>query len=138
MTSNVFLDTNILLYALVPESTLKHDPRIARAEELLGAGGTVSVQVVNEFSDVAFRKLQKDCDGIAELLKAVEVLCGPAISLTSELSKAALTISGRYGFRIYDSLILAAAEEAGCTTVYTEDLKHGQVIGGVTVVNPFL
>ncbi|WP_295445020.1 hypothetical protein [uncultured Thiodictyon sp.] len=48
-------------------------------------------------------------------------------------------VAQRFGFSYYDSLIVAAAQEAGCDTVYSEDLQHGQVVGpGLTVVNPFL
>jgi len=50
----------------------------------------------------------------------------------------AVDISARFGYRIYDSLILAAAQQAGCTTVYSEDMQHGQAIGSLTIVNPFL
>jgi predicted nucleic acid-binding protein len=138
MTARAFLDTNILLYALVPASTFAHDPRIEIAESLLASGGAVSVQVLNEFCDAAHRKLGKSWNDIKELLGAVNVLFGPAVSLDSHVLTAALEISSRYRFRIYDSLILAAAEKAGCTTLYTEDLQHGQTIGNVKIVNPFL
>lgn len=138
MTASVFLDTNILLYALVPASTFTRDPRIETAEELLGGGGVVSVQVLHEFCDAAFRKLGKSWSDIKELLSAVDVLCGQAVSLTPEVFKAAVEVSSRYRFRIYDSLILVAAEQAGCETLYTEDLQHGQTIGKVKIVNPFL
>jgi predicted nucleic acid-binding protein len=47
-------------------------------------------------------------------------------------------LSRRHSFNIYDSLILAAAMQAGCTTLYTEDMQHGQTIGKLTIVNPFL
>jgi len=50
----------------------------------------------------------------------------------------AFGFSARYGFRIYDSLIVVSALEAGCTTLYTEDLQHGQVIEGLRIENPFL
>ncbi len=137
MTSDVFLDTNILLYALVPESTFKADRRIGTAEKLLADGGVVSVQVLSEFSDAARRKLGKSWSDISELLNAAEVLCGPVVPLTAELHKTAVKIAERYGFRIYDSLILAAAMKAGCTTLLTEDMQHGQVIDGVRIENPF-
>jgi predicted nucleic acid-binding protein len=137
MTSDVFLDTNILLYALVPDSTFNTDRRLATAEKLLADGGVISVQVLSEFSDVARRKLGKSWSGISELLNATEVLCGPAVPLTAELHKAAVKIAERYGFRIYDSMIVAAAAQAGCTTVYSEDMQHGQMVEGVRIENPF-
>jgi predicted nucleic acid-binding protein len=68
----------------------------------------------------------------------VRDLCGHAIPLTVETHDAAVDLSRSYGFNIYDSLILAAAEQAGCSTVYSEDMQHGQRIGQLTIVNPFL
>jgi predicted nucleic acid-binding protein len=61
-----------------------------------------------------------------------------ATPLTQETHAAALAISKRYGFRIYDSLIVASAINAGCSTLLTEDLQHGQVIDGLRIENPFL
>jgi predicted nucleic acid-binding protein len=55
-----------------------------------------------------------------------------------ETHEAAVEISRHHGYHIYDSLILAAASQAGCTTVYTEDMQHGQVVEGVRIENPFL
>ena len=68
----------------------------------------------------------------------IEELCGRAVPLTAETHTTAVDISKRHGFRIYDSLILAAAMQAGCTTVYSEDMQHGQTVGKLTIVNPFL
>ena len=131
------MDTNILLYALVPQSGFKADRRIEAAEKLLADGGVISVQVLSEFSDVAHRKFRKSWSAVRELLDAAETLCGTAVPLTSETHKAASGIAEQYGYRIYDCLILAAAEQAGCTTVYTEDMQPGQMVGSVKIVNPF-
>src|SRR5579859_7370173 len=98
MTTDVFLDTNILLYAFDPQSALKADRRLETAERLLAIGGVISVQVLSEFSDVAYRKFGKDWGAIEELLNAAETLCGAAVSLTVETHNAALDISERYGF----------------------------------------
>src|SRR5215472_14853974 len=99
MTASVFLDTNILLYALVPASASVQDPRTETAERLLADGGTISVQVLHEFCDVAHRKLGKSWAAIRELVGAVGDLCAPAIPLTSEVLAAAVEISNRYQFR---------------------------------------
>lgn len=95
------------------------------------------MQVLTEFSDVASRKSKLSWEKIADLLQLIDALCGHAIPLTAETYEAAADISRRYQYRIYDSLILAAAMQAGCTTVYTEDLQHGQKIGSLTIQNPF-
>ncbi len=138
MGAEAFLDTNILLYALVPDRTLPHDPRAEIAEELLARGGVVSVQVLSEFCDVASRKLGKSWSDLSRLLESIETLCGRAIPLTTELHNAAVAISARNRFRIYDSTIIAAAIAAKCAVLYSEDMQHGQVIGGVRIENPFL
>jgi predicted nucleic acid-binding protein len=132
MSGEFFLDTTVLIYAVA-----RNDPRAADAEELLAKGGTVSVQVLNEFVAVARRKLRMPWEEIVEALAAVRVLCAAPVAITIDTHEAALRISQRYGFHMYDSLIVAAAVEAGCTTLYSEDMQHGQTIGPVTIRNPF-
>jgi predicted nucleic acid-binding protein len=138
MASETFLDTNILVYALVPDRNLASDPRAEAAEALVAGGGVISVQVLSEFCDVASRKLGKSLTELAELLESIEALCGRALPLTADLHNAAVKISARYRFRIYESMIVAAALGAKCAVLYTEDLQHGQVIEGLRIVNPFL
>jgi predicted nucleic acid-binding protein len=58
--------------------------------------------------------------------------------VTVDVHERALEIARRHRFSIYDACIIAVAEKAGCRTLYTEDMQHGQVIGGVTIRNPFL
>ncbi len=137
MTSSIFFDTNVLVYALGDPRVDLADPRPDRAEELLERGGVVSVQVLNEYADAASRKLKLSWPKIAESLRLVEMLCGRARDLTVETQETALALSQRYGFRIYDSMILASALEAGCTAVYSEDLQHCQIIEGLRIENPF-
>ena len=138
MTSKRFLDTNVIVYAVAERTELPGDPRTPVAEEVMGEGGIVSVQVMNEFVDTMSRKHRKNWTTIREMLDVIHQLCGPAIPLTFETHQSAVDISARYRFRIYDSLIIAAAEQAGCTTLFTEDLQHGQTVGNITIVNPFL
>jgi predicted nucleic acid-binding protein len=133
MNGKAFFDTNILVYTIG-----QHDTRTAIAESLLGAGGIVSVQVLNELAAVMQRKLRMPWEEIAEALVAVRVLCPSPTSLTSETHDAALDLARRHGWHIYDALIVAAALQAGCSTLFTEDLQHGRVIDGrLTIVNPF-
>lgn len=136
MPDKVFFDTTILIYAISDIS--EGDARAEMAESLLSAGGFLSVQVLNEFAAVAKRKLKMSWPEIAEALDAARALCGPVIPLTIETHEAALRIAARYGYQIYDSLILAAALEAGCTVLYSEDMQDGQKIDSLTIRNPFL
>jgi predicted nucleic acid-binding protein len=138
MTTEAFLDTNILVYALVSRQGSSIDRRAEVAEQKLCEGGAVSVQVLSEFCDVLSRKFGLSWPAIEERLDAIATICGPAIPLTAKTHKAAVAISLRHKFRIYDSLILAAAVEGGCATICTEDLQHGQVIEGIRIENPFL
>jgi predicted nucleic acid-binding protein len=138
MSAKVFIDTNILVYAFSTKRTPVPDPRIEVAEQIVIQGGAISVQVLNEFAQVCSSKAHLDWDRIIGLLQVIKELCGPAVSITLEIHETAVALSGRYEFSIYDSLILAAAMRAGCTTVYSEDLQHGQVVEGMRIENPFL
>lgn len=138
MTTRPFLDTNLLLYSLDIETGTSRDLRANKAEQILGEGGIVSVQILNEFCDVASRKLKLKWEKITGFLQIFESLCGRAVPLTAESHSAAVGISKRYGYRIYDSLIVASAIGAGCTTLLTEGLQHGQVIDGLRIQNPFV
>lgn len=127
-----FLDTNVLVYAY------SQDPvRSSIAAVLVTSGGIVSVQVLNEFVDVARRKLRFSWAEIDVAIADLLSLLGPPIPTTMEIQRAALAISARFGFRIYDSLIIGAARQAGCSVVLSEDLRNGQTVEGVTIVNPF-
>ncbi|MGI8771899.1 MAG: PIN domain-containing protein [Acidobacteriaceae bacterium] len=132
MGAKRFFDTTILIYAIA-----RNDPRAAVAEGLLADGGVLSVQVLNEFVAVARRKLDMGWNDLKEALAAFRVLCGSPMALTTATHEAALRVAERYGFHIYDSLIVAAALEAGCTTLYSEDMQDGQKIESLTIRNPF-
>jgi predicted nucleic acid-binding protein len=130
--TEAFFDTNVLLY-LLSEDAAKAD----RAEELLAEGGTVSVQVLNEFAAVALRKLGMTHDEVREALAPIRSIC-KVVSLTPEAHDEALRIAESCGYAIYDALILGAARLAGCGRVYSEDMQDGQVIDeGLVIVNPF-
>jgi len=127
-----FFDTNVLLY-LLSGDTAKAD----RAEAVLARGGTISVQVLNEFVAVASRKLGLSYPEIREVLEPVRAVCAVE-PITPEMHALGLQIAERYGFFLYDALIVAAALLAGCRTLYSEDLQDGQSIDGRLVVrNPF-
>ncbi len=129
--AEVFFDTNILLYLISTEAA-----KAGRAEELLAAGGVISVQVLNEFASVAARKHALSLSEIRTVLTTIRAVCvvQPVDLATHDL---ALDLAERYRFSIYDSLIVAAALRAGCSVLYTEDLRHGQRIDGLTIRNPF-
>lgn len=133
MPAEVFFDTTILVYMAT-----KNDFRTSVAEELLRAGGIVSVQVLNEFVNVARKKVRMPWGAIEALLFEFHELCGEPVPITAEIHVAAVQIAQRYGYHIYDSLMIAAAQHAGCTSLYSEDMQHGQKIGSLRIRNPFL
>jgi len=126
-----FFDTNVLLY-LLSKDAAKAD----RAEALLASGGFVSVQVLNEFASVTSRKLAMTILEIREILSTIRAVCivNPLDIETHELG---LDMAERYGFSIYDGLIVAAAVHAGCAILYTEDLRQGQMIEKLQIRKPF-
>ena len=133
MPVKAFLDTNVLVYALAED-----DPRSMPAQELLASGGVLSVQILNEFVSVARRKILMSWSDVTEALDAFRVLCPSPLPITMEMHEAALKIAEKHGYSIYDALVVAAALEAGCATLYSEDLRDGQTIDGqLTIRNPF-
>lgn len=133
MSAEAFLDTNVLIYAFAAE-----DRRSARAMDLLGKGGIVSVQVLGEFVQVSRSKLHRDWAELREQLTALRQLLGDPVPLTGETHRIALDIAEETGYGFYDSQIIAAALTANCKTLYSEDLQHGRRIEGLTIANPFL
>jgi len=134
MPAKVFFDTNLLIYAVAHD-----DPRSAQAEELLASGGVVSAQILNEFASVARRKLLMSWSDVTEALDAFRVLCPSPLPITIEMHEAALKIAEKHGYNIYDALVVSAALEAGCVTLYSEDFDDGQTIEGqLTIQNPFV
>jgi predicted nucleic acid-binding protein len=133
MTGRAFLDTNVLVYA-----TLAPDFRSDLARELLSQRHVISVQVLNEFANVARGKLRRSWPDVVQALSAIRILCLPPRPLTVAMHEAALSIAARLHYQLYDAMIIAAALEAGCVTLYSEDLQHGQVIERrLTIRNPF-
>jgi len=134
MPAKVFFDTNLLIYAVAHD-----DPRSAQAEELLASGGVVSAQILTEFASVARRKLLMSWSDVTEALDAFRVLCSSPLPITIEMHEAALKIAEKHGYNIYDALVVSAALEAGCVTLYSEDFDDGQTIEGqLTIQNPFV
>jgi predicted nucleic acid-binding protein len=133
VSSDRFLDTNILVYA-----HCEGDYRTAIAKRVLFDGGVVSVQVLNEFASVARAKLGLAWPQVQEATDSILILCPDPRPLSVDIHLRALGLSNRYGFSIWDGLIVSAAIEARCSTLLTEDLQHGQVVEGLRIENPFL
>jgi predicted nucleic acid-binding protein len=128
-----FFDTNILVYAFA-----RGEPKRGTAQELLASGGVISVQVVNEFANVLRRKQRQEWSQVEAALSVVERWFETIRPLTLETHRTAFPFARDAGIGFYDALIVAAAIEAGCDRLYSEDLQHGRSFGECVVVNPFL
>ena len=127
-----FFDTHVLLY-LLSADIAKAD----HAEELLTIGGTISVQVLNEFAAVASRKPRMPWLEIREVLAQVRAVCA-LVPMSVETHDRAVRIAEHHGLSISDALIVATALLAGCRTLYSEGMQSAQVFDRqVTIRNPF-
>ena len=106
--------------------------------QLILAGGTISVQVLNEFTSVLHRKFGIDWGVIAEAVADLQTALGPILPMGVNTHSAAVDLARVHGFSFYDSLIVASALKAGCDTLLSEDLQAGRRIVNLTIVNPFL
>lgn len=139
MSDRFFLDTNLLIYAIDAADLRKQ----AIAQEWIAAAhdsgdGLVSYQVVQEWFNVVLHKAAAPLSVEAaasiyhELLEPLS-----RVQSSHELVATALDIHGRDSISWWDSLIISAAIQGGCRTIFTEDLQHGRSIRGVKIVNPF-
>jgi predicted nucleic acid-binding protein len=126
-----FFDTNVLVYAFLDAAKRE------RALSVLADGGMISAQVLNEFVNVARKKYRRGWQDIEAGLAVMLDQFGDVIPLTSQINARAVTVARDHGLSFHDALIAAAALEAGCDTLYSEDLQHGGNIDGLSVVNPF-
>lgn len=137
MRADSFLDTNVFVYLFDETDERKRRTAEVLVQRALEDGrGCISYQVVQETLNVLTRKLQAAAEDVGRLLDDVLMPLW-RVNPTRTLYRRGLDLRTRYGFSFYDSLIVAAALEAGCKVLYSEDLQHGQRIDGVTVMDPF-
>jgi predicted nucleic acid-binding protein len=127
-----FFDTNVLLYVA------SGDPAKAdRAEELVHGGGTISVQVLNEITNVARRKMGFSWTETRAFLSMIRGLL-PVRPLTIDTHETGLALAERYGLSTWDAMIAASALHADCDTLWSEDMQHGVALDDrLRIVNPF-
>jgi predicted nucleic acid-binding protein len=140
MSDKFFLDTNIFVYTFDDGDLGKRDrARTLVAEALSESRGIISYQVIQEFLNAALRKFAKPltaADAERYLKVVLEPLC--AVFAGFDLYHQAIDITERWKYSFYDSLIIASAHQAGCSVLYSEDLQHGQKIGNLRILNPFV
>jgi predicted nucleic acid-binding protein len=127
-----FFDSNVLLYVA------SGDPAKAdQAERLVGEGGIISVQVLNEITNVARRKMGMSWTETHAFLSLVRSLL-PVEPLTIDVHETGLALAERYGISVYDAMIAASALLADCDTLWTEDMQDGMSLDDrVRIINPF-
>ncbi len=140
MSDRFFLDTNIFAYSFDRSAVAKS----RRAAQLIRTAlktqkGITSYQVVQEFFNVAFRRFTQPMK-VDEAEQYLGTIFRPLLGIHSSqvLYLEALRLQSRRRLSWYDSLIVAAAIQAQCELLITEDLQHGQEFGDLRIENPFL
>jgi predicted nucleic acid-binding protein len=139
MSGRFFLDTNIFVYAFDPHVPAKARKAVALIRRAADTGsGVISYQVVQEFFNVAFRRFSPAMT-TAEAEEYFGTVFRPLLAVHSSpaLYLAAMRIKEQHRLGWYDSLMVAAAFEAGCDTFYSEDLRHGRKFADLLIQNPF-
>jgi predicted nucleic acid-binding protein len=135
MSDKVFFDTNVLVYCYTETEPAKKATAVSLAQN---PNAWVSTQVLQELANTLRRKFGKNWDEIAatteEVCQNFEVFINQPDTLYD-----AFRLADKYGYSLYDSLILSSSLSIGCTVVYSEDMQNGQVIAEkLKIVNPFL
>jgi predicted nucleic acid-binding protein len=139
MSAPIFVDTNILVYALDAGAREKQRQAAAWTESVWRSGrGRVSTQVLHEFYVTVTQKLRPGLDRSAARAEVRGLMSWRPVQLDQVMLESAWDVQDRFQLSFRDALIVAAARAAGCGYLLTEDLQDGQVLDDLRVVNPFL
>lgn len=128
-----FLDTNVVLHLLSSDAA-----KADSAEALLKAFPVISVQVLNEVTHVCLGTLKMNWEEIAQFLELVRSFCR-VVPLTETIHDQARWMAEQHRLPFSDACIVAAATAAGCRTLYSEDMSHGQILeDSLNIRNPFV
>lgn len=140
MSGRAFIDTNLFVYAYDRRDAIKQSIALNLIRDLTESDeGMISYQVAHEFFNVVLKR-SSIAMPIADAQILLQDVFRPLLKVASTVTlvSSALEIEGRYLLSWYDSLIVAAAQQAQCSVLYSEDLQHGQRFGNLIVRNPFL
>lgn len=136
MPSRSFIDTNVLIYAEASDLPAKQQVALALLKQLYEtASGVLSTQVLQEYCNVALKKLKLPAAHIRAQLDLYEQF--EVVQVTPAIIHTGLTLHQTRSVGFYDAIILASAEIAGCSVLFSEDMNAGERVGGVLIVNPF-
>ena len=135
-SSRSFIDTNVLIYAEASDEPVKRQAALALLKQLYeSASGVLSTQVLQEYCNVALKKLKLPAAHIRAQLDLYEQF--EVVQITPALIRAGLDLHQTRSVSFYDAIVLASAATAGCSELFSEDLNAGEMVGGVRIINPF-
>ena len=136
MAVRSFIDTNVLIYAEASDVPVKQRAALSILKKLYeDANGVLSTQVLQEYCNVALKKLRLPFQHVRDQLdwyKQFEV-----VQVTPIIIRAGLDLHQTHSIAFYDAIILASAQASGCVVLLSEDMNAGEVIAGARIVNPF-
>lgn len=138
MSARCFVDTNVLVYARDATEPEKQAPALAWLRHLWEArAGRLSFQVLTEYYVTVTAKLRPGLPAEDARRDVRNLLAWQPLALDGPVLEGAWAAQARFGLSWWDALIVAAAQVLECPYLLTEDLSHGQDLGGVRVLNPF-
>ena len=133
MHDKVFIDTNIILYAISTQDAYKR----SIATPIVLADATISAQVINEASINLLKKLKFNEEMIQKFVDSSYHRYN-VVELTRNVFIRASELREKYNFSYYDSIIVSAAIIANCTVLYSEDMQHELIVENrLQIINPF-
>ncbi|MDP4027785.1 MAG: PIN domain-containing protein [Gallionella sp.] len=136
MATRSFIDTNILVYAEASDEPAKQKAALALLKQLYeDASGVLSTQVLQEYCNVALKKLKLPPQYVRAQLDLYEQF--DVIQVTPAIIRAGLDLHQIRSVAFYDAIVLASAQTAGCRLLFSEDMNTGETVDGVRIINPF-
>ncbi|HSN79652.1 MAG TPA: PIN domain-containing protein [Rhodoferax sp.] len=136
MAARSFIDTNVLIYAEASDAPAKQRAALALLKQLFeSTDGVLSTQVLQEYCNVALKRLKLPAQHIRAQLDLYEQF--EVVQVTPAVIRAGLDLHQTRSVAFYDALIMASAQLAGCSVLFSEDMNAGETMTGVRIINPF-
>ena len=136
LSSRSFIDTNVLVYAEASDAPYKQRSALDLLQRLYEQGlGVVSTQILQEYCNVALKKLRLPAQHVRSQLDLYEQF--EVVQVTPAIIRAGLDLHQTRSVAFFDAIALASARAAGCSVLWSEDMNAGEVVNGVRISNPF-